>query len=225
MTLTVPALAQQDGSRFYPPAGCSEVLTVQSRQCEVTHLYTCAADPEGHQWAISFDADGPTNLGRIDYETQWVESFEMFPMRRFVLVDAPADPASMTELLETGIDSFDFQQCGPDGLNRYVGFDRVLPGEVVIDGETLLQTEFSVRAELADGTVFELVGNEFILPRLRRFLSGRYERMDTDEMITWDNSPIDFVYPGEPGFFTKTPLYECDPTLAHYASPMKGSDQ
>ena len=221
----VPALAQQDASRFYPPAGCTEILTIQSRGCEVTHLYTCEADADGEQWGITFDVDGPSNLGKIDYETQWVESYEMFPMRRFVLVEPPADPANMTELLETGVDSLDFQQRGPDGLNRYVGFDRVLPGEVVIDGETLLKTQFSMRSELANGTVFELEGNEYIIPRLRRFISGNYTRTDTDEPISWDNSPIDFVYPGEPGFFTKTPLYECEPTLARFASPKKGTDQ
>ena len=169
--------------------------------------------------------DGPIFLSKIDSETQWLESYDLFPTRREVLVQPAPDPASLTELLETGTDSYDFVQRSEDGPTRVVGFDRLTGDEVVIDGEPLLVTEFQARHETTSGTILELTGNEYVSVRHRRFLGGTYSGTGPNGSFESDGSPVDFIYPGEPGFFTKTPLYDCESSLARYVPTVKGYDQ
>lgn len=217
--------AQEEPLVFTPPPGCVGDLTIQQRSCEVMHIYNCAADAAGERWNIIFDEYGPRYMGKVDRETQWLESYDLFPTQRYVLIQPSDDPLNLTELMEAGTDSYDFQQRGRDEVQRFVGYDRIVSESVVIDGETLLQTEFSMRRESTKEGDFSMTGTEYIVPRLRHFISGTY-RMNRDGAIEeWDLSPIDFIYPGEPGFFATTPLYECEPTLARYASPTKGTDQ
>lgn len=222
--LTAPALAQDDDDRFAPPEGCTAQLTIQSRSCQVDNIWTCDANP-GHSWRMEFQADGPTFLSRIDSETQWIESFYLFPNQRRELVQPSDDPASLTELLETGIDSYDFTLRTPSGPVRIVGFDRLTGDSVVIDGEPLLVTEFVARHETTSGTVLELQGNEYVSVKHRRFVAGTYSGSGENGAFDIDQSPVDFIYPGEPGFFSKTPLYDCEASLARHVPIVKGTDQ
>ena len=221
---TAPALARTDGSRFYPPEGCTATLTIQSRGCRVDNIWTCEASP-GHSWRMEFQADGPIFMSRIDYETQWIESYHLFPTRRRELVQPSDDPASLTELLDTGIDTYDFTMRTPTGPVRIVGYDRLTGERVVIDDEPLLVTEFKARHETASGTVLDIEGNEYVSVRHRRFIAGTYSGTGESGAFEEDQTPVDFIYPGEPGFFTKTPLYDCDASLARYVPTVKGSDQ
>lgn len=224
--LALPAQAQdaQDDNRFYPPEGCTAQLTVQTRGCQLNNIWTCEAKP-GHSWRMEFQADGPTFLSRIDSETQWVESFNLFPTQRRELVQPADDPASLTELLETGIDSYDFTLRTPSGPVRVVGFDRLTGESVVIDDEPLLVTEFTARHETTSGTTFEVTGSEYVSVRHRRFIAGTYSGTSQGTPFEEDASPVDFIYPGEPGFFSKTPLYDCEASLARYVPTVKGYDQ
>lgn len=214
----------QSPNRFYPPEGCTGTLTVQSRSCQVDNIWTCDANP-GHSWRMEFQADGPSFMARIDSETQWVESYDLFPMRRRELIQPSDDPASLSELLETGIDSYDFTMRTPTGPVRVVGFDRLTGEEVVIDDEPLLVTEFNARHETTSGTVLELSGHEYVSLRHRRFIAGTYEGTSDGTAFEIDQSPVDFIYPDEPGFFTKTPLYDCEASLARFVPSEKGYDQ
>ncbi len=222
--LPPPLFAQNDGSRFYPPEGCTAQLTIQSRSCQVDNIWTCDDTP-GHSWRMEFQADGPTFMSRIDYETQWVESYHLFPTRRRELVQPSDDPASLTELLETGIDSYDFTLRTPSGPVRVVGYDRLTGESVVIDDEPLLVTEFDARHETTSGTVLEIKGNEYVSVKHRRFIAGQYSGTSESGAFEDDQTPVDFIYPGEPGFFTKTPLYDCEASLARYVPTVKGTDQ
>lgn len=223
IVLAMPAQAQ-DASRFYPPQGCTAQLTIQSRSCQVDNIWTCAANP-GHSWRMEFQADGPTFVARIDDETQWVESIHLFPTRRRELVQPSDDPASLTELLDTGTDAYDFTLRTPSGPVRVVGYDRLTGESVVIDDEPLLVTEFTARHETTRGTVLELTGTEYVSVRHRRFIAGTYEGTDENGPFEVDQTPVDFIYPGEPGFFTKTPLYDCEASLARFVPTSKGYDQ
>lgn len=218
-------LHAQEATRFFPPVGCTEVLTVQTRGCEVDHIYTCANDAPGDSWRVTFHVDGPVFMSKIDAETQWLESYDLQPYQRDVLVQPAPDPASFSELLETGTDTFDFTQRSPGGFKRVVGFDSLTGEEVVIDGEALLKTEFSARYESVSGPYLSVTGNEYVSTKFGRFFSGTYARVIDGQTDEWDNSPVDFIYPGEPGFFEKTPLYDCDVSLARYIPRLKGSDQ
>lgn len=210
---------------FIPPVGCTGVVTVQSRGCELDNIYICSADTAGDSWRVSFHQNGPVYIGRIDAETQWMESIDLVPVTRREVIEQPAaDPASLSELLATGTDAFDFNMRGEGGrVTRVVGFDQLTGEEVVIDGETLLRTRFSARYESTITGTSEIEGNEYVSAKLGRFFSGSYRHTSADGAVQeWANDPVEFIYPGEPGFFSKTPLYECEASLARFTPTAKG---
>jgi hypothetical protein len=218
-------VAAQQGDTYVPPEGCTGVLTIQTRGCAVSNIYTCAADRPGESWRLQFEQGGPVFLSKIDAETQWLESYDMSPPQREVLQQPATDPASLTELLETGIDTYDFIQTSDQRVTRIVGYDRLTGEDVVIDGEPLLGTEFNVRYESSLGRDLEVAGREYVSVKHRRFISGVSVRTQGSQSEERDMTPVEFIYPGEPGFFAKTPLYDCAASLARFVPPMKGSDQ
>ena len=213
----VPARAQSvTPGVFSPPPGCTGWLTVQSRGCRVSNHYRCDADAPGDQWRADFDQEGIFFVSRIDRETQWVESFDMFPTIRQVLLPNPSDPASFSTLLSTGIDTFDFGLSAEDGSQSVVrGFDKLTGRSVTIDGVTLEETEFDYTETATDGSVLHKAsGHEYINRDWRIFLSGISEWQGPDGMLPVDGTPRQFVFPGEPGFFTTEPIFDCDATMS-----------
>jgi hypothetical protein len=212
-----PATAQSPTpGTFSPPAGCKGWLTVQSRGCRVSNHYRCSADAPGDQWRADFDQEGIFFVSRIDRETQWVESFDMFPTTRQTLIPDPADPASFSTLLSTGLDTFDFGLMQDDGpQSRVRGFDKLTGRSVVIDGVDLEETEFEYSETAPDGTVLRSAkGNEFIHRDWRLFLAGTSEWEGPDGPVAVDGTPKQFIFPGEPGFFTTEPIFDCDVTMS-----------
>jgi hypothetical protein len=205
-----PALA----GTWTPPQGCEAFMTVQSKACRVSHYYTCQGDAPGDQWRVDMDQEGEFFASRIDREAQWVESFD--PVRQ-TLDPAPADPASFSELLATGIDTWDFTLSKDDGTgSRAVGYDRLTGRTVVIDGITLSQTEVEFTEYGRDGTVLRRSrGNEYLHPEWRMFFAGPGETDLGDGL--WrpiDGSPVEFIFPGEEGFLDRQPKYDCDALTA-----------
>jgi len=212
-----PAVAQSAAPGvFQPPPGCTGWLTVQSRGCRVSNHYRCDADAPGDQWRADFDQEGIFFVSRIDRETQWVESFDMFPTTRQVLLPNPADPASFSTLLSAGIDTFDFGLSVEDGSQSVVrGFDKLTGRSVTIDGVMLEETEFDYTETATDGSVLHKArGHEYINRDWRIFLSGISEWQGPDGMLPVDGTPRQFVFPGEPGFFTTEPIFDCDATMS-----------
>lgn len=204
-----PAMAE-----FPVPDGCTAYMTVQQRSCLVTHYYTCAADPEGHQWRADVGLDGPFFLSQIDRETQWILSIDLDAKTREVLLPDPADPASFSDLAATGLDAFDFTIEANNGdKTRVVGFDRLTGQEVVIDGVPLLEAENQVTlTDVKTGDVkWSATGREYISLKHRLFLSGTgtYTLPDGDE-VTSDDRPVEFDFPGDPGFLADKPKYDCN---------------
>lgn len=201
---------------FTPPEGCTGWLTVQSRGCRVSNHYKCAADEPGDQWRADFDQEGIFFVSRIDRETQWVESYDMFPTVRQTLDPNPADPASFSELLLGGLDTFDFgltEDTG--GQSRVTGFDKLTGRSTTIDGVELKETEFEFREMAPDGTVLRsATGNEYIHPEWRIFLSGPSEWNTDEGSVPVDGSPREFIFPGEPGFFSTEPVFDCEATMS-----------
>lgn len=217
--------AAQASDTYVPPEGCVGVVTTQNRDCIVNNIYSCEQDAPGTSWRIMFEKDGPVFLSKIDYETQWLESYDFYPTRQDALRQPADDPASLTELLETGIDTYDFVVAGPQGATRVVGFDRLTGEDVVIDGEPLLGTEFSARHQSTTGGTMQVEGREFVSVKHRRFFPGTVTFAWDDDAHEQNRTPIEFIYPGEPGFFTTIPLYECEASLASFHPATKGSDQ
>lgn len=210
-----PAMAE-----FPVPEGCTAYMTVQSRNCQVTHYYTCAADPAGHQWRADVGLEGAYYLSQIDKETQWVLSIDLVQGIRERLSVGAADPASFSELVETGIDSFDFSVINDQGEEtRVVGFDRLTGNEVVIDGVSLLETQNQVTfSDAATGEEkWSAAGNEYISVEHRTFLSGSttWTEPDGAENST-DDSPIEFAFPGDAGFLADKPKFDCSVVQARF---------
>lgn len=201
---------------FSLPAGCEAYVTLQQRSCLVTHNFRCAGDPEGHQQRVDITDQGPIFVSRTDAEGRWIESYGVLNGRRSRLGEE-TDPASLTELVTEGRDDFDFFTTDTSGQRtRYVGHDGVTGAPVTIDGVTLLPTEFVMRVEDASGTLlWETVGEEFVHPEWRTFVSGRREVRSADGSVSrLDNTPVEFVFPGEPGFLTSEPKYGCGDLLS-----------
>ncbi len=143
------------------PKGCDVFMTVQAKACRVSHFYTCGADAPGDQWRVDIDQEGPFFYSRIDSEAQWIESYD--PIKQ-TLDPSPADPASFSELLASGIDTWDFNLSRADGSgSRATGYDR-----------------------LGDG-----------------------------QWLPIDGSPVEFIFPGEEGFLSTQPKYDCDALTAN----------
>lgn len=215
VALATPVAAQ---STFSLPANCTAYLTVQMRSCTVSHHFTCSNDPDGNQRRVDLNQDGMIYAGEIDSETQWISSFRPATGDTETLESRPANPASLTELLETGVNEYDFRTQSTDtGTTRYVGTDRLTGKTVTIDGETLQQTEYTIRALNPDGSEqWRSAGNEFISAEWRMFLSGTSTVVTPNDTFTTDDTPMQFIKPGEPGFLSSSPKFGCNAVLSSW---------
>ncbi len=218
--LALPAMA----GTFTAPEGCSTFMTVQAKGCRVSNHFKCSADAPGDQWRTDFDQEGPFFTSRIDYEAQWVESFELNPPVRQTLDANPSDPASFSELLATGNDNYIFGLSDDTGeRTRVRGSDRLTGRQVVIDGITLQETEFNfTETDLSGNVLRRSRGREYIHPEWRLFFSGPSQwDGGTGTYLPLDGSPVQFIFPGEPGFASTQPLFDCDAVMSSLPIPPK----
>lgn len=203
--LATPVVAQQS---FDAPEGCTPKLTVQHKGCLLVNVWTCEADAPGDQWLAVFGQGGLFSVQRVDDEFQWVESFKVTG-NEALQTPAP-DPASLTELFEAQLDTWDFTIETEDGPERNVGFDMLTGETTTIDGEVLLNTEYAGRTLDADGNELDNgSGRQFVSETHRLFFFGESWDAATPDQIT-DMSPLEFIYPGENGFFSDSPKFECN---------------
>ena len=198
-------------SAFEPPEGCEGTVTVQHKSCLVAHIWQCEADDEGDQWIALFTVRGAFSVKKVDDEFQWLETYYADPPRSELMQPDAPDPASLTELFETGFDSYDFtiDPGNGDPLNRIVGFDQLTGDETVIDGEPLLNTEYGYEELDPEGEVTSRrAGRQYVSLKHRMFLLGESWDRETPDQI-FDARPVEFIYPGEAGFFSPIPKYDC----------------
>ncbi|OWY13175.1 hypothetical protein B6V72_10270 [Thioclava sp. F34-6] len=199
---------------FKPPQGCEVFMTVQMHNCQVANYYRCAADPEGDLWTAFADGEGIYYLSHIDSETRWLESvstdtgeIEMFDP------GASKDAPSFSALLSDGKDDYDFvTRSNYRGLRRYVGSDALTGNSLSIDDVPLETITFDLREDDQNGqTVATRTGTQYSSRKYRVFFSGA-ERFENDQgdVVSYDDSPVRFDFPGDPGFSTETPEYDCD---------------
>ena len=217
--LAAPALA----GTFVAPKGCTAYLTVQQHGCIVSNHYRCEQDAPGDQWRADFNANGPFFVSRIDSETQWVESYDLATHERETLAPDATDPASFTELMAKGIDSYDFSTVTDSGARRhYAGFDKLTGSSVVVDGVTLPETQFDLTARDADGKMlWHSAGNEFVAPKWRIFLSGEGTWEDDQGKTHFNNRPVKIVLPGQPGFGATVPVFDCNTVMSSLPLPSR----
>lgn len=205
LMLAAPAVAQQ---AFTAPDGCQGTLTVQQKGCVLVNVWSCEADNPGDQWLALFGQGGLFSVQKVDSEFQWIEAYKVNG-NESLQTPAP-DPASLTELFANQIDTWDFTIQTEDGPQRNVGFDMLTGETTVIDGVTLLNTEYQGRTLDAKGNEIEAGnGRQYVSEDLRLFFFGESWNAATPDQVS-DMSPIEFIFPGEPGFFADRPIYECN---------------
>lgn len=211
LTLATPVAAQQT---FAAPEGCTGTLTVQQKGCVLVNVWTCEADNPGDQWLALIGQGGLFSVQKVDSEFQWIEAYKVSGNE--TLQTPATDPASLTELLANQIDTWDFTIETEEGPERNVGYDMLTGETTVIDGVTLLNTEYQGRTLDADGNEIEASsGRQYVSEDLRLFFFGQsWDAATPDQVI--DMAPVEFILPGEPGFFSDQPIYECNQTEAGY---------
>lgn len=209
--LLVVDAASAQGRVFEPPLGCTLEYTVQTRGCEVENVFICPTVASGHSWTARFSSDGLLLTGRLDENAQWREIFFADGNPPLRVTRPIEDPFEIDKLFAEGFDSqqFTMAQTGLPPMS-FTGYDR-LQDSVVIDGEPLIRIDFEMISRNADGTVVaHRRGEGFVSERFRRFFGGR-ERLVVNgtEEPGEDTTPVEFIYPGERGFGSMRPLYDC----------------
>ncbi|MBE0412754.1 hypothetical protein [Yoonia sp.] len=205
LTLATPATAQQT---FAVPEGCTGTLTLQQKGCVLVNVWSCEADNPGDQWLALIGQGGLFSVQKVDDEFQWLEAYKITG-NEMLEVPAP-DPASLTELFENQIDTWDFTILTDDGPERNVGYDMLTGETTVIDGVTLFITNYDGRTLDAEGNEIQAsAGRQYVSQDLRLFFFGESWDAATPDQVT-DMSPVDFIFPGDPGFFSNQPIYECN---------------
>ncbi len=210
----VPGMAMAE---FTPPDGCEVTLTAQERGCAVDHVVICEQLPPGHQWHFTLFGSGSWQASLIDGDTNWVRTLGAGGFERR-LDDSSRDPSDFDALLATGRDDYDFVTRDNSGTKtRYIGYDALTGDSVDIDGQTLLITEFDMRMFNEDGTELRHVtGNQYASEVLRRYYGGTHTNtVDGDTFVT-EHGPVEFFYPGQTGFSSDTPKYDCDASDASF---------
>jgi hypothetical protein len=204
-------LAQDADRTFAMPQGCEAYATIQKRGCIVSHHFRCDADPEGHQRRVDLDENGMNYMGMIDSETQWIESYYPNSGEVARLLPGAADPASLTELIETGRDVMDFQTMSDlSGIRTFRGSDWLTGQSITLDGERLYETEFEMEVFDSFGNLlWSATGREYIHKEWRTFLSGTRVYDTGQEVWNTDNRPVEIIFPGQPGFLSSSPRHEC----------------
>lgn len=217
--LPLPAVA----GTWTAPEGCEIFMTVQAKGCRVSNHYECVGDAKGDQWRADFDQEGIYFQSRINHDAEWVESFDLNPTVRQSLDAGAEDPASFTELLATGLDTFVFELSREDGYHSKVnGFDRLTGRTVTIDGVVLEETEFDFTETDDFGTVQRRAkGHEYISREMRLFFAGPGQTdLGDGQWLPIDGSPVEFAFPGDKGFAATQPIYDCDALTAEAKPPM-----
>ncbi|MEI4485307.1 hypothetical protein V8J36_03830 [Frigidibacter sp. MR17.14] len=211
-----------EAAKFTPPQGCTAKMTVQMRGCVVGHYFTCQGEPAGMQHDVLYDSDGPFYSSTVDAEYQWIRSQDFGTGTTSWLEEPSRDAASFSGLLTTSEDSYDFTTLSDTGeRNRYRGVDRLTGQTRVIDGVTLEMTEFAMEEQTEDGTTSaRRWGNQFIQRDWRLFFSGPETYADEAGQLPIDNTPMDFIFPGEPGYLSTVPLFDCDGLMSRAEPPL-----
>jgi len=205
LVAATPAAAQQS---FAAPEGCQATLTVQHKGCVMVNVWQCEADNPGDQWIALIAQTGVFSVQKVDAEFRWIESYKVTGNES--LIQPSEDPSSLTELFANQIDTWDFTLETEGGTERNVGFDMLTGETTEIDGEVLLNTEFQGRTTDSDGNVIDASsGRQFVSEKHRLFFFGESWQQDNPEQVT-DMSPVEFIYPGESGFFSDRPKFECN---------------
>lgn len=200
---------------FAAPAGCETFLTVQMANCTTTVLWRCGVAPAGDVWEAAFNGDGLQSVINYDRDYQWIDANYLWDGAREKLVEPADDPISLDALLALGVDTFAFslERSAPGEARRrlrVIGADELTGEEAVIDGVRLLLTRSEYRIMNQAGEVeYHSRGTQYLSPDMRLFFLNRDTVIAGGAETEYESPPVDFIFPGEPGFAGTTPVYGC----------------
>lgn len=214
-----------EGELFRPPTGCTAFLTEQSLDCGVTHFYQCESDPEGTTWTAYFNADGIISVQQTGPDYQWLQSLYPQSGAQEEFLPPAADPISTQSLIDDGIDTYDFsiRETNRDGthVTRVRGWDELTGDTVKIDGEVLERTRFAIQWLDESGNVTtQGEGTQYFSHTLKQFFLGQETYTDDSGPLNYDDRPVTFTRPGQAGFLSKTPLFNCSSEQARLTAPI-----
>jgi hypothetical protein len=192
------------------PQGCAAWLTVQRASCSVAHLFTCGNDPEGYMRLITIDQGGGSFIVTVDADGQWIESNDMVTGAIERAVPEPPDPYSLNEFLTTGTDSFNFSMQDVNGtIIRYFGADVLTDRTTTIDGVELVITTGEMAGRGGGLTRWSRTSSDFFSLEWGVGFAGTSNLVFDGAEQSFDDTPVQFDMPGDPGFLTTTPLFGC----------------
>lgn len=207
---------------FEPPKGCETFLTVQSKQCAVSNLYRCNEAQDGRFWEVVHSSDGLESIVEYDGDYQWVSAYYAWERATESFMPPAEDPISRAALIGDGIDTFRFNMHrsapGEDRTITIVGADQLTGRTTSIDDVELEAVSTQLRILSEDGEVeYHARGVQFLSRALGLFFLGTEEVFEADGSATvYDGSPVEFINPGEPGFGSTLPFYECEEQKAGF---------
>ncbi|PIE07891.1 MAG: hypothetical protein CSA74_05135 [Rhodobacterales bacterium] len=202
-------------SGFTLPEGCTAFATVQMRACGVLLFWRCDHAPEGSFSQASFSGEGLESVVSYNRDYQWLDAAYSWDSSREQYAPPAADPISRSDLIATGIDTFDFAMHRSTPGERYdirvLGADMLTGTTRMIDGYEL--EEVGTRLEIVDdegNTEYASQGTQYYSRELGLFFTGSEEVFGPDGSTFWDDAPVDIILPGEPRFGTTRPFYGCN---------------
>ncbi len=218
LLLASPALA---GSNLVIGETCDPILTVQNADCTVTIIRACSDWALGASTSVTYDLNGRISAAASDENGAWLESFTTWDNAWERAIGTPEDPVSLDTLLSEGIDTYNFRIThevdGESRILQVIGADILTGVEQRIDNVPLKTVTTDLRILEADGSVFyQTQGMQFVQPEMRLWLLGTDSVIGANGSVTnYDSSPVDFIFPGEPGFGETMPLFGCEPAPEH----------
>ena len=204
---------------FQTPPGCTLEVTVQNMGCTVEQIYRCAGDKTPGSYRQVFSRDGWISLAHMDAETRWLKN-SFRDGTRDVLVDDSPDHASVSTLLATGTDEFDFYiELDSGDVIRYAGRDELTGETATIDGVKLERTRFSMTVWTpGKELLWSHSGTQYVSREMRMFFAGQEQIKAFDGKVIErsDRRPMRFDFPESKGFGSVVPQYDCDsPMVLH----------
>ena len=206
----LPLLAQQAVTL---PPGCAAWVTIEDRSCRLRHLIRCEGEPTGQFHDVIFQNDELAFVGLSNDEAEWLYSYYAGDDASEVIEAAPADRISLTELLDTGADSYDLTMSSEFyGDTRYVGEDRIVDGSMTISGIELPFADYEFEAFGSDGQLlWRAEGRQVVSPDWRIFMALDYRWTYPDGSVDrFDDTPVAFHMPGDERFLMSS-VADCTP--------------
>ncbi len=204
-----PALA--DTATLSLPGTCQAYLTTQHDDCVVAHFVTCTGDPAGQQAIVRIFPDGGDYIMVVDGEYQWLTTVDQMSGIVSTLGPEVTDPGTLSELIDDGADSYDFTTTDNyGGVTRFIGKESLTGQTLTVDGITLEEAQNQMRALDSDGTeLWRASTTEYISRDWRLFFSGPGTMTVPGQTYPTNGTPVEFIFPGEPGFLSTQPVTGC----------------